>query len=437
MERLRQLRYYSEASRDTDLRTPAQLDRDRILYSPHLARLAEVTQVHSMGGDFVVHNRLTHSLKVAQLARRIAEVLLRRQPELAKSLELDPDVAEAAGLAHDLGHPPFGHIAEEKLNALVAGVEEFTRFSPEGYEGNAQSFRIVTALSISDAIPRDRDLVAGLNLTAATLNALLKYPWLYGENARKAKKWGSYATERGIYKWARSESKPQVRSVEAEIMDWADDITYAIHDMVDFYCAGLIPLHVLGSQNGGDLSRRERERFFDAVCSTPGNEHFARNRARYEEELHEALWLAGLDGPYVGSQEQTSILWRFSSELLAKYAAAIKLVDPTESREGRCVEIGTRAGDQANILKQLTWHYVILRSDLATLQRGQQQMIDSLFNVYSDAIADERWEFFPPGFAQLIQGGPNVGSDRWAADYISGLTEKQVLKLYRRLCGRE
>lgn len=293
----------------------------------------------------------------------------------------------------------------------------------------------MTALSVSDAAPHDQEMVAGLNLTGATLNALLKYPWLYRENPSKANKWGSYQTEREIFEWARSNSTPLIRSVEAEIMDWADDITYAIHDMVDFYCAGLIPLHLLASQNGGDLSRREWSRFFDAVCNRPENANIRRERAKFEGALRDALALAGLDGPYSGSQQQNSIVWRFSSELISKYVGAIKLVNPSTSKNGRCVDIRSAAADQATILKQLTWHYVIRRSDLATLQHGQQSIVEYLFEVYAKAIETEKWELFPVGFAQLIQSDKKTSPRRWAADYISGLTEQQVAYLHLRLKG--
>jgi len=140
------LRFHLEQKRQ-DYRTPAQVDRDRVLYSSAFARLAEVTQVVSADRGYVFHNRLTHSLKVAQLARRISEKMHISQKEVADALHApDPDVAEAAALAHDLGHPPFGHIAEKELDRL-ARKEGLS----DGFEGNAQSFRIVARLAVSDA----------------------------------------------------------------------------------------------------------------------------------------------------------------------------------------------------------------------------------------------------------------------------------------------
>ena len=147
------------------------------MYSGAFARLAEITQVVSPERGYVFHNRLTHSLKVGQIARRLAEYFNRdQQPVVEKLGGLDPDSAEAAGLAHDLGHPPFGHIAEEELDQLVreAGLQD-------GYEGNAQSFRIVTRLASSDARDLKQRSIAGLNLTRTTLDGILKYPWASGD----------------------------------------------------------------------------------------------------------------------------------------------------------------------------------------------------------------------------------------------------------------
>ena len=144
-----------------------------------------MTVVVSADQGHVFHNRLTHSLQVAQLGRRIAEKLRRGMTtgEVPKTY-LSPSVVESACLAHDLGHPPFGHIAETLLNDL-ATVNGLT----DGFEGNAQSFRIVTKLAMGSH-------EMGLNLTRATLNAILKYPWLRGENPDQPNKWGAYETER-------------------------------------------------------------------------------------------------------------------------------------------------------------------------------------------------------------------------------------------------
>jgi dGTPase len=181
------LRFHPE--KRSDYRSPAQTDRDRVQYSSAFARLAEVTQVVSADRGYVFHNRLTHSLKVAQLARRISEKLRSTQKDEAEELQApDPDVAEAAALAHDLGHPPFGHIAEKELDKLAK-----SHGLKDGFEGNAQSFRIVSKLAVSDAVTVDSDktpVIRGLNLTRATLNAILKYPWGQGDHPTQKNKVG-------------------------------------------------------------------------------------------------------------------------------------------------------------------------------------------------------------------------------------------------------
>jgi dGTPase len=222
-----------------DKRSHAQRDRDRVLYAAAFARLAEITQVVSPERGYVFHNRLTHSLKVAQIARRIAESLNREHPKEVEELGgLDSDATEAAGLAHDLGHPPFGHIAEEELNRLVrkAGVRD-------GYEGNAQAFRIAVRLANSDACDRKDVPIPGLNLTRRTLDGILKYPWGHEDRPPGYKnKWGYYETEADVFGWVRKGRQRRQRSIIAEIMDWADDITFAIHDLLDFYRSGRIPI---------------------------------------------------------------------------------------------------------------------------------------------------------------------------------------------------
>ena len=224
---------FHTSDRPADQRTESQRDRDRVLYASAFRRLGGVSQVASASERLVFHNRLTHTLEVAQIARRLAENVLRDQPDEAEALGgVDPDVVEAAALAHDLGHPPFGHVAEKRLDKLVRESS-----NSDGFEGNPQSFRIVTKLSL-----RNQDF-HGLNLTRATLNAILKYPWLRGtDGAPREDKWGAYSSESSEFQWARELGPKDTKSLEAELMDWADDIAYSVHDLDDFYRAGLIPL---------------------------------------------------------------------------------------------------------------------------------------------------------------------------------------------------
>ena len=174
-------------------------------------------------------------MQVAQVGRSLAQRLRKLSPQEVEDVGgFDPDVVKAACLAHDIGHPPFGHIAEEELNDLAGQA-----FG--GFEGNAQSLRVITNLDSKS------DRHRGLDLTRATLAALLKYPWQKDGNPKKPKKWGAYQTEVRDFNFARELNSPLPlqRTIEADLMDWADDVTYAVHDIEDFYRAGLIPMHLL------------------------------------------------------------------------------------------------------------------------------------------------------------------------------------------------
>lgn len=194
---------------DGDQRDPFQRDRDRILYSSAFRRLSGVTQIVRSGEEDVFHNRLSHSIKVAQVGRRLAERCLADQPDESAHWGLHAEVVEAACLAHDLGHPPFGHVGEQALNELVEANGD-----SEGFEGNAQSFRIVTKLSVRF------ENVSGIDLTRATLAALLKYPWVRDEKEeKKKKKWSVFQSEVEDFDFAKELLRGEARTLEAELMD--------------------------------------------------------------------------------------------------------------------------------------------------------------------------------------------------------------------------
>jgi len=379
-----------------DYRTPAQTDRDRVQYSSAFARLAEVTQVVSADRGYVFHNRLTHSLKVAQLARRISEKLRDTHKNQADALQApDPDIAEAAALAHDLGHPPFGHIAENELDRLArkAGLED-------GFEGNAQSFRIVSKLAVSDAVTADSDktpVIRGLNLTRATLNSLHAF----------------------------------AKSPEAAIMDWADDITYAVHDLVDFYCAGQIPVDRLADDN----DPAERDSFFSEVFTRC--QDLTPRRLALEKIFKEVLEYFPLDRRYIGTLEQRTGLWQFSTVLISRYVDAITLLMPTAGAKS-VVDIKPYAEDEIRMLKELTWHYVILNNELATLQHGQTQTVRIVFETMLSAAKDNQWKLFPPAYQEELEAakGHSLLQTRVVVDYVASMTEHEVARVYALLTGK-
>jgi dGTPase len=418
------------------IRSEAQRDRDRILYSSAFLRLGHVTQVASPELGHIFHSRLTHSIKVAQVARGLAQrfkVLAQRrelQPGATRLVAcLDEDAAEAAGLAHDLGHPPFGHLAERVLD------DRSTRAS---FEGNAQSFRIVTRLALRSSIIAGSDAApVGLNLTRRTLNGILKYPWLRAEEpAKHAEKWGAYPDgDRRAFEWARQGYPDEERSLEACLMDWADDVTYAVHDMDDFFRARLIPLQRLTADDP-----REVERFLDHLRSYAGKRAEGEPGSDPEKLVAtaKALFAEGpvsnIDFPFSGRTEERTTLRELGSQLIGTYISAPDLHDDGEQTVE--LRIDDDLVEQVLVLKQLTWFYVINRPSLSVIQRGQTQIIETLFDMYRKAVADGELHILPPLYAERIEraeSGP--GRERVVIDLIATMTEASAAEIYRQRTG--
>jgi dGTPase len=270
-------------------------DRARLLHSSALRRLAAKTQVLSpaAGLDFA-RNRLTHSLEVAQVGR-----------ELATSLGLDPDVVDTACLAHDLGHPPFGHNGERALNAWCEDIG--------GFEGNAQNLRLLTRIEPKVFGPDGRSY--GLNLTRASLDASCKYPWPDSQaidDPSGRAKFGFYQDDLDAFRWLREGAPDRRRCVEAQVMDLSDDIAYSVHDFEDAIVGGYIDVAALGARVnhdalvnsmfswiGGEISHEELIAAFDVLAA------------------HDA-WLDTWDG----SRRDQGRLKNLTSQLIGRFAAA-------------------------------------------------------------------------------------------------------------------
>jgi dGTPase len=413
---------FSSASED-DQRHPFQRDHDRILYSSYFHRLAGVTQIVRAGEEDSFHTRQQHTHKVAQIGRRLAQNLVRKATRNGIACpNIDPEVVAAASLAHDLGHPPFGHKGEYTLNKMLQDQGE------EGYEGNAQTFRIITKLAVRfDDRP-------GLDLTRAVSCAVLKYPWLRDGSSRdKTKKWSAYKTEEQEFNWARAGQPTDMQSLEAELMDWSDDIAYSVHDLEDFHRCNLIPWHKVLHDS------EERERIISQAISKWHNkpENAPQLLSAAFESLTEQLNLYSevLQERYDGSYALRLGLRQMTSALVGNFILQTDLLSPP------AIYVPPETRHSVLLLKTMARDYIIANPALAAQQKGQERIIRELFGMI---IEDTSWradgshklpDYLPKRMSYLANFSKTV--QRFAADCISSLTEREATRLHSRLVGYE
>lgn len=496
-----------QAPSPDDLRTESQRDVDRIIYSRAWARLAGVTQVvtPTRVGP-MTHNRMTHSLKVAQVGRTLALALEGSvDPWSNRGVAVDPMTVYAASLAHDLGHPPFGHIGEKQLNAWAEGK------GLDGFEGNAQSFRILTRLE-----PRRRDR-PGMDVTGATLNAVLKYPWLRlarderdGHAAGpleldplyklKREKWGAYNSDADSFRWARKSQAglPDDRqTLEAAIMDTADDFTYALHDLDDFAQSRLIDpseisfdarlslrydrdeIGVPGKSYGGsnpitrigEKLQRDYPDLFDKAAWLESLSYFA-DAERWlrdprtddleevaalphdpaEETPDEAGNQAGGSHWLLPPQNETRVRLReWTSHQLTVFSRALRL----EDRQG-WPHLAMEASEWhfMQILKGITRTYIVSRTDLSAIQFSQGRVLgtlcDDLLSWYETdpkrvperllLLTSRAYDFVQnegivENYREPKSKNTTSGAQRGVVDFVAELTDHQALELHRVLSG--
>ncbi|MFL6725271.1 MAG: deoxyguanosinetriphosphate triphosphohydrolase family protein [Sphingomicrobium sp.] len=401
-------------------------DRDRILYSSAFHRLAGITQIVRAGELDIFHTRQQHTYKVAQVGRRLAENVLNEQREIAEAVGVHPEVVEAACLAHDLGHPPFGHAAESALDRLVRNVEGISGFDcdNDGFEGNAQSFRILTKLAVR------YDECLGLDLTRATLAATLKYPWFRNHaDEKKRSKWSAYQADAAAFTWTREFHPDDRKTAEAEIMDWADDIAYSVHDLEDFHRVGVIQWDV--------LSPASRTRIVEAIVSgwfaAPSGAAERADRAL--DRLREILLFfpAVRNERYDGRREQRRQLRNLTSLLIGRYIRALSL-NPDPS--GPSVLISEESSDEVRVLKHIARTYVIGLPALHAQQFGQKKIISDLFEIFVREAQNGKAGFIPMRLRHVWESEASSAA-RAAADCIASLTENETYQLHRRLTGSE
>ena len=470
-------------------------DLERIRFAQSFSRLAEVTQVVSAGAtNGVVHNRLTHTIKVTAVARAIAVRLLRSEDrELLRDLGgLDHVVVQAAANAHDLGHPPFGHLGERALDRLARD-----RFGlADGFEGNAQTFRILTELEVHG--PGDE----GMNLTAAVRAAVLKYPWArthwpdphptdwpvpprgagHGRGGTGAAKFSTYLIDLPEMRDALAAfpGLPAGRqTLECSVMDLADDIAYSLHDVEDFHRSGVLQFSPVSSEfftwesdlaiftglsearlvemrrtPGAGLERlRRRLRTRDAWMFDEAT--FAAAVGTVADEFVDGVLAVPYDGSMVSDRAISGFTSRWIDHLVTSVAPDL---DPNV-RSGY-VQMSSRAWHEVQVLKFVNTYFILERPDLAMLQRGQERTIDQLVTGFDDWLSDPTDAFRAPrrlvdlvnaaeyGYERLVRDHPDqldarttdadlarMARGRGIIDFVSGLTDAQAVAFAARLAG--
>jgi dGTPase len=381
-------------------RTAFQRDRARVLHSGALRRLAGKTQVVEPGGPGIAvpRTRLTHSLECAQVGR-----------ELGAALGCDPDLVDAACLAHDLGHPPFGHNGEAALDEAAAACG--------GFEGNAQSLRVLTRLEV-------KVLGAGLNLTRAALDAATKYPWPRREGEQK---FGAYDDDLEVFAWVRAGAPGERQSLETQVMDWADDVAYSVHDLEDGIVTGLVHLDVLRD--------RDEQRQLAILAA---RHYSGRSTAELEEVLRAMLGRPEWPASYDGTAGSAAALKALTSTLIGRFCTAAEDATRQAHDQGPLTRYAAElvvpplVRAECALLKAVTARYVMQRPGVEAVQRREREVVAELVGL----LAQRAPEALEPAHAAAWRAAADDrGRLRAVVDQVASLTDTAAAALHARARG--
>ena len=392
-------RFLDEPAKRLD-RTEFMRDRARVIHSAALRRLAAKTQVAVPWENDFQRTRLSHSLECAQIGR-----------ELGESLGADPDLQDTACLSHDLGHPPFGHNGEE---ALAEIAKDFG-----GFEGNAQSFRLLVRLEAKTIDANGKSI--GLNLTRASLDGATKYPW---SRAQSPRKFGVYDDDLDVFNWMRIGAPVAKKCIEAQIMDWSDDCAYSVHDLEDAIFAD-------------QISVKNFDKDFADIYRSMGSDYGSDATEAEADDAHKRLsQLSAWPRYFDGTHRSLARLKDSTSQLIGRFVLAAELEtrkihgDGALSRYSADLEIPRDQVVEVDFLKAIAGHYLINASHSQDRYAKQQIIIAELVEMLSACAPRELDSIFIKSW--------NDAADEWERmrviiDQVAALTDPGAYALHARL----
>ncbi len=390
-----------------DYRSAFQIDRDRVLYTPTFRSMQSKTQVFWSGEYDFYRTRLTHSLEVAQIGKAICQWLAHSAEQLSADFYIDTDLVEATCLSHDIGHPPFGHAGEKTLNELTAHCG--------GFEGNAQTLRLLTERIFSTSR-------SGMNPSRAFLDGVLKYKTLWSElkkGEQAPKNHFLYDEQVQFLDWVfdgvdfpieltPGNSRDQFRSIECQIMDWADDTAYSLNDLSDSARAGFLSLRKVeewaGKQDLTAIQNQAIERLLDAIRNQKVELMSGRKIGQYIQS--------------VGLKEENN----FMSAVTNRYRYRLALDEAVK--------------EELEVYKKLTFEVVFLSAELNQLEYKGDYMLKKLWSVFHKRYVEEQkgLNLLPPSIAEEMQETTeDRHKERLLCDFLASLSDAAASRLYRRL----
>ncbi len=399
----------------TRSRSAFERDRARLIHSSALRRLGAKTQILVAGTDDFARTRLTHTLEVAQIGRQIALVF-----------GCDPDVVDCACLAHDLGHPPFGHNGESALAQIADKIG--------GFEGNAQTIRLLTRLEPKIFRPEGRS--AGVNLTRAALDAAMKYPWTRDQGMNhpdgpRGNKFCVYPDDVEVFEWLKKDAPQWAKPMECQIMDLSDDIAYSVHDVEDAIVSGPFEPLTLKDSRVMDAVIADTHKWYGEKWEAEGiSSAFDRLRRDHVFPEH-----------FTGSRQSLAQLKNVTSNLIGRFVQSVEHATRDTYGDGELIRynanvvIPEETAYEITALKGVAAHFVMEPREHEPFHQEQRDIVTDLVNFLMEDTPEPSDMLENVFIADWREAANDEQRLRVAVDQVASLTDGSAVTMHSILCS--